>query len=61
MPTDADQMIERAEKVAAAVHSGRLEGVEPSPAFIMDAQAYVAGDIDAEEVVRRARKRYGLD
>lgn len=40
---------------------GALEGAEPSPEFMTDAQAYVAGDIDADEVVRRARNRYGLD
>lgn len=61
MSSDAEREVERAEKVAAAVHSGRLEGTEPSAEFLADGQAYVTGSIDAGEVVRRTRKRYGLD
>ncbi len=54
------QIIERSEKVADAVHSGRLEGSEPSAAFFADAQDYVDGKIGADEVLLRTRKRYGV-
>ncbi|WP_370107526.1 tetratricopeptide repeat protein [Nocardioides sp.] len=56
----ARDMAERQDKVADAVHSGRLEGHEPSAAFSEDANRFVHGVIDADEVVRRTRERYGL-
>ncbi len=56
----ARQQVERREKVADAVHSGRLEGRDPSPQFLADAKKYADGKIEAEEVVERTRKRYGL-
>ncbi|NTW39879.1 MAG: antitoxin VbhA family protein [Cellulomonadaceae bacterium] len=52
---------ERERRVAEAIHSGEMEGVHVSPAGRADAQEYVAGRIDSDELVARARARYGLD
>lgn len=52
---------ERARRVAEAIHSGEMEGLDVSPAGRADAQEYIAGRIDSDELVARARARYGLD
>lgn len=52
---------ERARRVAEAIHSGAMEGLDVTPAGRVDAQAYIAGRIDSDELVARARARYGLD
>ena len=46
--------------VAEAIHSGEMEGLLVSVAGQADAQEYVAGTIDADELVARARARHGL-
>lgn len=56
----SSQTEERDRQVADAIASGRLEGVEPSPEFLDDAAAFVDGSIDADELVARARRRWGL-
>lgn len=57
---DAHTEDERSRRVADAIASGRLEGVEPSPEFLADAEDYIRGDIDGDELVARARHRWGL-
>lgn len=52
---------ERERRVAEAIHSGEMEGLQVSPAGRADAQEYIAGRIDSDELVARARARYGLD
>ena len=52
---------ERERRVAEAIHSGEMEGLSVSPAGRADAQEYIAGRIDSDERVARARARYGLD
>ena len=52
---------ERERRVADAIHSGEMEGLSVSPAGRADAQEYIAGRIDSDELVARARARYGLD
>lgn len=52
---------ERARRVAEAIHSVQMEGLDVSPAGRADAQEYIAGRIDSDELVARARARYGLD
>lgn len=52
---------ERERRVAEAIHSGEMEGLSVSPAGRADAQEYIAGRIDSDELVARARARYGLD
>ncbi len=64
MATSTDTMTmqaERARRVAEAVHSGEMEGLDVTPAGREDAQEYIAGRIDSDELVARARSRYGLD
>jgi hypothetical protein len=61
MTTRARGVKERRDKVADVVHSGRLEGREPSPEFLADAEKYVRGQVSASDVVKSTRKRYGLD
>ena len=51
---------ERERRVAEAIHSGEMEGLHVTPAGQADAQEYVAGRIDSDELVVRARARYGL-
>ncbi|WP_206222173.1 antitoxin VbhA family protein [Schaalia sp. ZJ1691] len=50
----------RAFAVSEAVHSHAMEGLEPSPELLADAEDYIAGLIDEEELLQRTRKRYGL-
>ncbi len=52
---------ERERRVAEAIHSGEMEGLRVSPAGRSDAQDYIAGRIDSDKLVARARARYGLD
>jgi hypothetical protein len=51
---------EREQVVEAAVHSGEMEGLHVDPATRADAGEYIAGVIDSDELVARARARYGL-
>jgi Antitoxin VbhA len=51
---------ERERRVAEAIHSGEMEGLDVTPAGREDAAEYVAGRIDSDELVARARARYGL-
>ena len=50
-----------AERVSEAIHSGEMEGLPVTVAGRQDAQEYVAGRISSDELVARARARYGLD
>lgn len=52
---------EREHRVAEAIHNGEMEGLHVSPAGRADAQEYIAGRINSDELVTRARARYGLD
>ncbi|MBV1780836.1 hypothetical protein KRR55_17110 [Paeniglutamicibacter sp. ABSL32-1] len=56
--TIADQ---RSAWVEAATHSMSLEGLEVSDEFRADSEDYVAGKVTSEELVRKARARFGLD
>ena len=47
--------------VEKAIHSGEMEGVHVSKKGRQDAKEYVAGHIDSDQLVARARARYGLD
>lgn len=47
--------------VEKAIHSGEMEGVHLTKKGRQDAKEYVAGHIDSDELVARARARYGLD
>lgn len=38
-----------------------MEGLTVTPAGRADADEYIAGHIDSDELVARARARYGLD
>jgi hypothetical protein len=51
---------DRIHRVADAIVSGRLEGVEPSEEFLSDAAEYVAGLIDDAEFMERGLRRWGL-
>ncbi|AYD89935.1 hypothetical protein D4740_05480 [Actinomyces sp. 2119] len=51
---------ERGLRVAEAIHSGEMEGMRVDAATRADADEYVAGRIDSDELVARARARYGL-
>jgi len=51
---------ERERRIAEAVHSGEMEGLHVTPAGRADAGEYIAGRIDSDELVARARARYGL-
>jgi antitoxin VbhA-like protein len=60
MPLAEAERAVRAQRVAAAIHNGAMEGAVVTPATRADAADYVAGRIDADELVARTRTRYGL-
>jgi hypothetical protein len=51
---------ERQRRVEDAVHSNEMEGLQVNGDTLADADDYVAGRIDSDELVARARARYGL-
>lgn len=51
---------ERARRVSEAIHSGEMEGLTVTTATRADADEYIAGRIDSDELVARVRARYGL-
>lgn len=51
----------REAQVEAAIHSAEIEGLQVTPATLRDADAYIAGTIDSDELVERVRTRYGLN
>ncbi|GGF15227.1 hypothetical protein [Subtercola lobariae] len=50
----------RALQVEEARHSAEIEGLTVSKETLADADSYVAGEIDSNELVERVRARYGL-
>ena len=63
MPTSWTPVTDRAERerrVQEAIHSGEMEGLEVDSATRADADEYVDGRIDSDELVARTRARYGL-
>ena len=50
----------RAMQVEAAVHSTEIGGLSVSDDTRADADSYIAGQIDSNELVDRVRARYGL-
>jgi hypothetical protein len=60
MTTSPETRAERARRVSEARHSGEMEGFTVDADTKHDSDDYVAGVIDSDELVRRARARYGL-
>ena len=58
--TTVTTAVERELRVAEAIHSGEMEGLPVTAAGRQDAAEYVADRIDSDELVARARARYGL-
>ena len=56
----SSQREDRRRRVGDALTSGRLEGHPPPAEFVRDAEDYINGDIDEEELVERGRRRWGL-
>lgn len=52
---------QRRQRVTEAIHSGEMEGLTVTSAGHADAGDYIAGRINSDELVARARARYGLD
>lgn len=59
--TKSEVVARRRRVVEEAIHSGEMEGLTVSVKGRQDADEYVAGRIDSDELVARARARYGLD
>lgn len=57
----AAERADRERVVAEAIHSGEMEGLHVSQAAQQDSADYIAGRIDSDELITRARARYGLD
>jgi hypothetical protein len=51
---------ERQRRVEDAIHGNEMEGLHVNADTLADADEYVAGRIDSDELVARARARYGL-
>jgi len=56
--SDKNAQARRRAAVSSAVASVNAEGLTPSAAFDADAQAYVAGDLSADDLVERAEQRH---
>jgi hypothetical protein len=54
---DAD---ERRRRVEQLVHSGEMEGLRVTDATRADAEEYIAGSIDSDELLERVQTRYGV-
>ena len=52
---------ERERRFEEAIHSGEMEGLTVDPDTKVDSDDYIVGVIDSDELVARARARYGLD
>lgn len=61
MSITAEERARRERAVAEATHSGEMEGLTPSAEAIADTDDYIAGEIASDELVVRARARYGLE
>ena len=59
--TTATTAAERERYVAEAIHCNEMEGLSVSEVGRKDSQEYIAGRIDSDELVARARARHGLD
>jgi hypothetical protein len=51
---------QRTLQVEAAIHSAEIEGLDITNDTRADADYYVTGEIDSNELVDRVRGRYGL-
>lgn len=49
---------ERAQRVSEAIHGGEMERMQVDASTVADAEEYVAGGIDFDELVARVRARY---
>ena len=58
--TTVTTAVERELRVAEAIHGVEMEGLSVTAAGRQDAAEYVADRIDSDELVARARARYGL-
>ncbi|MHB8184552.1 MAG: antitoxin VbhA family protein [Dermatophilaceae bacterium] len=56
----AAEAADRARRVAEAVHSVRMEGLDVTPEWEADAAEAIAGRISADDLVSRTRARYGI-
>ena len=57
--TEAERA-ERQRRVEDAVHSNKVDGLHVNADTLSDADEYVTGRIDSDDLVARARARYGL-
>jgi hypothetical protein len=51
----------RERAVSEAVHSAGMEGLTLSDEALADAELYVVGEIDVDELIHRAHMRHGLN
>lgn len=52
---------QRSKWVNEAAHSMSLEGLEVSDEYRAESEEYVTGKVTSDELVRKARARFGLD
>lgn len=57
--TTAEQA-ERERVIAAAIHSGEMEGLSVTDETRADTDKYVAGELDLDELATKVRARYGI-
>ena len=60
-PVSAEEQLLRAEDVRRIRHSTEMEGGFIPLEAQADQDAFVRGEIDEEEMLRRARARFGLE
>ena len=59
-PRDAHSVAERTRWVDEALHSLAMPGFDVTSETLEGAAEFIAGDITSDELVTRARARYGL-
>lgn len=59
-PISANEQEARRAGLEDAVHSSEMEGLPVTAEYRADAERYVAGEFDLDELGRRTRARYGL-
>jgi excisionase family DNA binding protein len=56
----AAEQAERERIIAAAIHSGEMEGLHVTEATKADTDKYIAGELDLDELAAKVRARYGI-
>lgn len=54
------EQAERERVITAAIHSGKMEGLSVTEATRADADSYITGELNLDELAAKVRARYGI-